>query len=350
MTNEFKDKVILITGGAGSIGSALVREILKYDVKTVRILDSHEFSLHKMECSLSEEDRKKARFFLGDVRDRDRLQTAMNGVDIVYHAAAYKHVHFCDYNPLEAIKTNVIGTQNAIDAASYNRVKKFIYISTDKAVNPIGTLGASKLLGEKIVTAANYYKGDLPTIFSSVRFGNVTMSNGSVIPSFLKQLKAGQPLTVTSSKMTRFLMPMEMAVHLIFKATEMMNGEEVFVLKMKSVNINDLAIGLAEEYMFINGGNTKKINIKQIGRRAGEKIHEQLIVEEESQRVVELDDILIIMPAADLPYKVRHNPFLEMTKKVNPKKFSSEYKPMSKKQLQSFLRENKIIQFSDKRI
>jgi UDP-N-acetylglucosamine 4,6-dehydratase/5-epimerase len=343
MIREFNDKVILVTGGAGSIGSALVREILKYNPKTVRILDSHEFSLHKMENSLPETDRSRVRFLLGDVKDKDRLQRAMNGVDIVYHAAAYKHVHLCDYNPLEAIKTNVIGTQNAIDAALHNGVKKFIFISTDKAVNPIGTLGASKLLGEKIVTAANYYKGNSPTIFSSVRFGNVTMSNGSVIPSFLKQMRANQPLTVTSSKMTRFLMPMEKAVNLIFRATEIMNGEEVFVLKMKSINIKDLAIGLAEEYTFINGGNTKKVAIKQIGRRAGEKIHEQLIVEEESHRVVELEDMLIVMPSVDPVYPKIHNPLLDKAKKVNTRMFSSEYKPMSQKQLKNFLRENKII-------
>lgn len=343
MINELKDKVVLITGGAGSIGSALAREVLKHEVKTVRILDLHELSLHKMESAFSEENKGRVRFLLGDVRDKDRLEMAMNGVDIVYHAAAYKHVHLCDYNPLEAIKTNVAGTQNAIDAALYNKVKKFVFISTDKAVNPVGTLGASKLLGEKIITAANYYKGNLPTIFSSVRFGNVTMSNGSAIPLFIKQAESGGPITVTSYKMTRFMMPLEEAVGLIFKATKIMNGGEVFVLKMKAVNIKDLALVIAEEYKRINGGNAKKINIKQIGRRVGEKINEQLIVEEESQRVIELDDMLIVMPPIDLPYHTVFNPFLEKAKKVNPKAFSSEHKIMSKKQLQEFLKKNKII-------
>ncbi|MEY2703737.1 MAG: hypothetical protein RLY43_2376, partial [Bacteroidota bacterium] len=324
MTNEFKNKVILITGGAGSIGSSLVREIFKYEPKAVRILDIHEFSLHKLERSFSEEEREKSRFFVGDVRDRDRLNRAMDGVDIVYHAAAYKHVHLCDYNPLEAIKTNVIGTQNAIDAALLNKVKKFIFISTDKAANPIGTLGASKLLGEKIVTAANYYKGDAPTIFSSVIFGNVTMSNGSVIPTFIKQMKEGGPLTVTSSKMTRFLMPMEKAVGLIFKATEIMNGGEVFVLKMKSVNIFDLADALAEEFKLIMGAKSKT-KIQKIGKRAGEKTHEELIVEEESHRVLELSDMIIVMPSTEPPYNSNRNPFFDNVKKVNAKLFSSDY-------------------------
>lgn len=346
MTNEFKNKVILVTGGAGSIGSALVREILKFEPKAVRVLDNHEFSLHKIEGSFSEEENKMVRFFVGDVRDRDRLERAMNGVDIVYHAAAYKHVHLCDYNPLEAIKTNVIGTQNAIDAALYSKVKKFIFISTDKAANPIGTLGASKLLGEKIITAANYYKGDAPTIFSSVRFGNVTMSNGSVIPTFIKQIKSGGPLTVTSAKMTRFLMPMEEAVGLIFKATSIMNGGEVFVLKMKSVNIYDLADVLAEEFKLITGAKSK-IKIQKIGRRAGEKNHEQLIVEEESQKILELKDMIIVMPMTEPPYHSGSNPFNNDAKKVNSKLFVSDYKPMTKKQVLEFLRKNRIFETSN---
>ncbi len=343
MTNEFKNKIILVTGGAGSIGSSLVREILKFKPKAVRILDNHEFSLHKLQSSFSAEENKIVRFFVGDVRDRDRLERAMNSVDIVYHAAAYKHVHLCDYNPLEAIKTNVTGTQNAIDAALYNRVKKFIFISTDKAANPIGTLGASKLLGEKITTAANYYKGDAPTIFSSVRFGNVTMSNGSVIPTFIKQMKAGGPITVTSAKMTRFLMPMEEAIHLIFKATKEMYGSEVFVLKMKSVNIYDLANVLAEEFKLITGAKSKT-KIQKIGRRVGEKTHEHLIVNEESNKVVDLPEMLIIIPVSDQLYWDLPNPFLTKTKKVNSDHYCSDYRPMSKKQIIEFIRENKIFE------
>lgn len=343
MTNEFKDKVILVTGGAGSIGGRLVREILKFEPKAVRILDNHEFSLHKMESSFSEEENKMARFLVGDVRDRDRLERAMDGVDIVYHAAAYKHVHLCDYNPLETIKTNVTGTQNAIDAALHNKVKKFVFISTDKAANPVGTLGASKLLGEKIVTAANYYKGDAPTVFASVRFGNVTMSNGSVIPTFLKQMRTGGPLTITSPNMTRFLMPMSKAVELIFKATEVMNGGEVFVLKMKSVNMGDLVNVLAEEFKLLTGAKSKT-KIQKIGRRAGEKTHEELIVEEESHRVVDLEDMIMIMPAGEPPYHASRNPLLDKLKKVNPKAFSSKHKPMSLKQIINFVRENEIFE------
>ncbi len=343
MTNEFKDKVILITGGAGSIGSALVREILKYEPKAVRVLDIHEFSLHSLETSLTAEELPKIRFLLGDVKDKDRLQRAMSGVDIVYHAAAYKHVHLCEYNPLEAIRTNVIGTQNAIDAALHNKVKKFVFISTDKAVHPVGTLGASKLLGEKITTAANYYKGDQSTVFSSVRFGNVTMSNGSVIPTFVKQVKKGLSLTVTSSGMTRFLMPLSKAINLIFRATEAMNGGEVFVLKMKSVNIQDLALGIAEEHAKQNG-NKYKSKIQKIGHRAGEKMHEKLLAEEESGKVVDLPEMLVILPAVDSPYQTYNNPFSAQSKKINHNVYSSNRKPMSKKQIVEFLKENKIFE------
>jgi UDP-N-acetylglucosamine 4,6-dehydratase/5-epimerase len=343
MLKQFKDKVVLVTGGAGSIGSALVREVLKYEPKAVRILDAHEYSLHKMEISLPEEDRRKCRFLLGDVRDKDRLERAMNGVQIVYHAAAYKHVHLCDYNPIEAINTNVLGTQNAIDAALHNNVEKFVFISTDKAANPIGTLGASKLLGEKITTAANYYKGDAPTIFSSVRFGNVTMSNGSVIPHFIKQMCGNRPVTVTSPKMTRFLMPLIQAVGLIFKATEMMSGGEVFVLKMKSANIYDLAAGLLEEYKVINGNAQSGSKIVKIGSRAGEKMHEELIVKEEGERVVDLPEMLIVMPNIDPPFQSSVNPWMAHTKKINTSLYSSDHKPMTQKQLREFIRENKIF-------
>lgn len=343
MISEFKDKVILVTGGAGSIGSILVQEILKFEPKAVRVFDNHEFSLHKMETSLLEDERKITRFFVGDVRDRDRLEMAMNSVDIVYHTAAYKHVHLCDYNPLEAIKTNVLGTQNTIDAALRNKVKKFVFISTDKAVNPVGTLGASKLLGEKITTAANYYKGENSTIFASVRFGNVTMSNGSVIPTFIKQMKTGGPLTVTSPQMTRFLMPMKEAIRLIFKATKEMQGGEVFVLKMKSVKMGDLTEALAQEFKLITGAKNKT-KIQKIGRRTGEKTHEELIAEEESHRSVDLEDMIMVMPSGDPPYHASRNPMLDKIKKVNSKIFSSEHKPMTLKQIINFIRENKIFE------
>lgn len=344
MEKEFKGKTVLVTGGSGSIGSTLVREILKYQPKTVRVLDLHEYSLHQLEQSLSPEERRRTRFFLGDVRDKDRLRKAMHEVDIVYHAAAYKHVHLCEYNPMEAIKTNVMGTQNAIDAALENGVKKFVFISTDKAASPVGILGASKLLGERIVTAANYNRGSLPTIFSSVRFGNVTMSNGSVIPKFIQQIKDGENITLTAPAMTRFLMPMSKAVELILKTTEMMNGGEIFVLKMKSLSLENLAAALIEEYNFQNKENTKKIKVKNIGRRAGEKMHEHLITEEESSRVVELDDMIVVLPPIDAPFQEHSNPFLKKSKKVNHMAYTSNYKPMSKKAARAFMREHNIIE------
>ena len=183
LLNTFRNKKILVTGGTGCIGSEIVKSILNYEPKVVRIFSNDEDNTFKMSQELGTSRNK--RFLIGDIRDKERLITAMKGIDIVYHAAALKHVPLCEYNPFEAIKTNVLGTQNVIEAALENNVKKVINISTDKAVNPVNTMGATKLLAEKLITDANFYKGAIETVFSCVRFGNVLFSRGSVIPLFV---------------------------------------------------------------------------------------------------------------------------------------------------------------------
>ncbi|TSC91519.1 MAG: capsular polysaccharide biosynthesis protein D [Parcubacteria group bacterium Licking1014_17] len=337
-----KGKNILITGGAGSIGGALALEVLKYKPKAIRILDIHEFSLFKFEQSLDKKTRdEKFRFILGDVRDADRIRRSAEGVNIIYHTAAYKHVPFCEYNPFEAVKVNVLGTQNVIDAAIHNNVERVVYISTDKAVNPTGTLGASKLLGEKIITAANFHKGRKFPVFSSVRFGNVIMSNGSVIPLFLDQIKKGGPVFVTSPEITRFFMPMNKAVELIVNATHLMQGGEIFVFKMKAVKIEDLANSLIDEYVKIRGlKNRPKVILT--GMRAGEKIHESLFAEHESGNIIETKDMLVILPQL-APYQKLPRYKIGRPGKTNHKAHYSHKSLLSPEEIKKFIRENKII-------
>jgi FlaA1/EpsC-like NDP-sugar epimerase len=293
MTNPFKGKNILITGGTGSVGSEIARKILQYEPKVVRVLSNDENGLFNLGQELR--DSPEARFLLGDVRDKERLMQAIDGIDIIFHAAALKHVPLCEYNPFEAIKTNVIGTQNVLDASLMAEVKKVIAIGTDKAVNPASTMGTSKLLAEKLVTDANYYKGDRKTIFSSVRFGNVIGSRGSVIPLFAKQIVKGGPVTITDSRMSRFIMSPDQVTSLLFKATGMALGGEIFILKMPSLKISDLAKVMADELAPEYGYKPSQIELKITGVRPGE-----LMTEEEAVHAQETDEMFIVLPHVEL--------------------------------------------------
>jgi len=287
-SNMFEGRTVLVTGGAGSIGSSIVKELIKLGPAAVRVFDNSESALFNMQSETN--GNPIVRFLVGDVRSKDRLKRAMEGVDIVFHAAALKHVPMCEYNSFEAVETNVIGTQNVIDAAMNENVEKVISISTDKAVNPISTMGATKLLSEKLITSANHYKGKRRTVLSSVRFGNVLASSGSVITIFQKCIKEGSPVPITDAAMTRFFMSMRQAVDLIFKATEMAQGGEVFIFKMPSMKIVDLANAMAEELKPKGGFRTS-----EIGVRPGEKLHEELVSKDEVDSVIETDDMYIIM-------------------------------------------------------
>lgn len=291
--NIFENKKILITGGAGCIGSEIARRIREFNPDTIRIFDNNESGLYRLQQDMKD---IKFRFFLGDLKDKYRLKRAVEDVDIVFHAAALKHVHICEYNPFDAVKTNVIGTQNLIDVALDENIEKLISISTDKATNPCGVMGATKLLSERLITAANFYKGKRKTVLSSVRFGNVIGSNGSVIPLFRKQIKNGGPVTVTDRKMTRFMMSIEDAVNLIFKATEFAKGGEIFILKMPALKIIDLAEAMIEELATRGNKKPEDIEIKFIGPRPGEKLHEELVTKKEAKNIIETDDMFIILP------------------------------------------------------
>jgi len=293
--NFLKNKKILITGGTGSLGRELVRKILQYDPKVIRIFDVDETEQFELQHELKEYE-ETVRYLLGDVRDKDRLNRAAENIDIIFHTAALKHVMACEYNPFEAVKTNILGMQNVIDAAIDNNVGKIIFTSSDKAVNPPNTMGATKLLAEKLMTSANYYKGARDCVFSSVRFGNVMGSRGSVIPLFRKQIKAGGPVTITDPTMTRFMMSMSQAVELVFRSADISQGGEVFIFKMPTVNISDLAEVLINELAPRYGHRPEDIKVEIIGTKPGEKMYEELMTEDEAFRSLERNDMFIILP------------------------------------------------------
>jgi FlaA1/EpsC-like NDP-sugar epimerase len=333
--NIFEGKEILITGGVGSIGSEIVKRILTQDPAVVRIFDIDETRLFEFHNELK--DNKNVRFFIGDIRDKDRLKRAIENIDIVFHAAALKHVPSCEYNPFEAVKTNVIGTQNLIEVAIDEEIEKLINISTDKVVSPIGTMGATKLLTEKLVIAAEYYKGYKKTIFSSVRFGNVIGTRGSVIPLFKNQIQKNEILTITNPEMTRFVMSIKQSVDLIFKAADMAKGGEIFIFKMPSLKIGDLADVMIKE-------STKKVEIETIGSRPGEKTYESLMTEEEAEHALETEDMFIILPQIDMPNIDMPNYDYKNAKQLKPRIYTSkDGNVMSKNEIKKMLIEEGFL-------
>jgi len=282
----FKDKIILITGGTGSLGVALTKRLLSLDVKQIRIFSRNEFKQISMESEIKDE---RLRFLIGDVRDQKRLKRAIEDVDIVFHAAAMKHVPKVEYNPFESIKTNVEGSQNVIEACLENNVEKAICIGTDKAVSPLNTYGATKLLMEKLFVNAQQYSNPKkhPTKFIAVRYGNVFGSSGSVIPKFIQQLQNKENLTITDEQMTRFSITMDQALDFILKATELGNGTEIFVPKLKSYNLTQVKNILFELF----GSSDSKI----IGIRPGEKLHETLINLDEMRSAWLYNDLYMIL-------------------------------------------------------
>jgi UDP-N-acetylglucosamine 4,6-dehydratase len=275
---------VLITGGTGSFGKKFAETVLRdYHPKKLIIFSRDELKQHDMRVAGF--DHESLRYFIGDIRDVARLRRAMNGVDIVVHAAALKQVPACEYNPIEAIATNIEGAKNVIDAALDTGVKKVIALSTDKAVNPVNLYGATKLVAEKLFIQANSYSGAGPTRFSCVRYGNVVGSRGSVIPLFLEQRKAGK-VTVTDPQMTRFWITLDQGVRFVITCLEAMHGGEVFVPKIPSTGMMDLADAVAPG-----------CEVKIIGIRPGEKIHECLISEDEARTTKELEEFFVIQPA-----------------------------------------------------
>ena len=291
ISEMIRDKKVLVTGGTGTVGKKLAQRLLELDAAVVRIYSRDEHKQYAIQEHFTYHglDMNRMRFFLGDVRDKERLKRSMEDIDIVFHLAALKHVPACEYNPSEAVKTNVIGTQNIIDCAIETGVSAVVYTSTDKAASPTNTMGASKLLAERLISSADHWKGPRQIKFLSVRFGNIINSRGSVVPLFAKQIGRGGPVTVTDPEMTRFFMSADRAVELILESLAISQGGETFVFKMPVLKVGDLARAVVE-----NSG--KDVEMSIIGLRPGEKMYEELMSEEESARALETDELFIIIP------------------------------------------------------
>ena len=282
---DWKNQIVLVTGGTGSFGRKFVEIMLEEHHPAKLIIFSRD-ELKQHEMRLAGFDHVDLRYFIGDVRDLNRLHRAMQGIDIVVHAAALKQVPACEYNPMEAIKTNILGSSNVIEAALDAGVSKVMALSTDKAVNPINLYGATKLAAEKLFVQSNAYAGGTATRYSSVRYGNVVGSRGSVIPVFLKQ-RDNKKLTITDSRMTRFWLTLDQGVRFVIRCIEQMQGGEVFVPKIPSMKVVDIAKVVAPD-----------AELEEVGIRPGEKLHEVLIHEDESRATVELEEMYVVQPSA----------------------------------------------------
>ncbi len=276
-----KDKVVLVTGGTGSFGKKFIGKALTLGVKKIIVFSRDELKQYEMKQDFQDE---RIRFFIGDVRDKDRLYRAFDGVDIVIHAAAMKHVDACEYNPFEAVKTNIHGAQNIIEAAIDRGVEKVIALSTDKACSPVNLYGATKLASDKLFVAANAYVGEKKTRFAVVRYGNVVGSRGSVVP-FFKKIKDTGKLPITDERMTRFWITLDQGVQFVLDNLERMYGGEIFVPKIPSMKVTDLAKAIGPE-----------CEIEVIGIRPGEKLHEAMIMEDDARHTLEFDDYYVIQP------------------------------------------------------
>jgi UDP-N-acetylglucosamine 4,6-dehydratase len=280
---------VLITGGTGSFGKALAKRLLKSNVRRIAIFSRDELKQLEMRNEFQDE---RVRFFLGDIRDSSRLDIALHGVDYVVHAAALKQVDTGEYNPMEFVKTNVIGSQNVIDSCIRNSVKKVVALSTDKASSPINLYGATKLTADKLFSAANNYSYGYGTIFSIVRYGNVMGSRGSVIPYFKELAGVGKMFPITDKRMTRFWITLDQAVDFVLQSFEIMQGGELYVPRIPSMKIMDLARAIKEDFKYL-----------EIGIRPGEKLHEEMISPEDSRRTIELPNRYVVTPIyAEWPF------------------------------------------------
>ena len=334
------NKTVLVTGACGTVGSELIRILLEEESiapRAVRGMDNNESELFFIDHKYVHDPR--ASFLLADLRDASAMRDLLRGVDIVFHTAAYKHVILCERSPIEAVQNNILGVQNIVDACIANGVEKAIFTSTDKAVNPTNVMGTSKLMGERLFTAANSRQRNTDVIFASTRFGNVLGSNGSVIPIFRKQISNGGPVTVTDTQMTRFVMSIEQSARLVLDSAEIARGGEVFITKMPVISIQDLA-----EVMIERLRPGKNIQIEHIGAKPGEKLYEELMSDEETRRAIELDKFYAVLPAFRGLYRETEYEFDSVVSlQVEDAYVSRIEQRISKPELLQFLSDHKLL-------
>lgn len=317
---RFEGKRVLVTGACGTVGSELVRQLASMETRRIVCLDNNESELFFLNERYRADDRIEC--YLADVRDADAMKMRMCDVDVVLHAAALKHVGLCEHSPDQAVRTNIQGTQNIIDAAVENSVERVLFTSSDKAVNPTNVMGTTKLMGERLMTAASASRHAAGTIFASTRFGNVLGSRGSVVPLFRRQIEAGGPITLTDRRMTRFIMTLEEAAALVLKSVWLAEGGEVFVTRMPIARIEDIALHMASK---LGNGN---VEVHEIGAKPGEKMYEELMNDEEVRRTFEVEDFFVVLPAFEQDYEGRY-PLVRSRQRVD-RPYNSAHEPALK--------------------
>jgi len=335
MIDFWSSKRVLITGACGTVGSELIAQLNSLNVSLIIGIDNNESDLF----FLNEKYRynKGVNFFLCDIKNKSQLQKFFRDIDVVIHCAARKHVIINEISPEEAIYTNIVGTQNIIDSALENSVERVLFTSSDKAVNPTNVMGTSKLMGERLMTAANSSKrGEFP-IFSSTRFGNVLGSNGSVIPIFRNQIMEGGPITLTDPEMSRFVMTVDEACKLVLESVSLARGGEVFVTKMPIMRIEDLA------YAMIDVLSKEKIDVNVIGAKAGEKLYEELINDEEVRRTIEIDNYFAVIPAFRGLYSNANYDYTDNQKPITRIYRSDLETSMTRKEILDYLLSKKLV-------
>lgn len=343
--NFFINKRVLLTGACGTIGQELLRQLLEgYEVEEVVAVDNNESEIFFQEQKYLHST--NSRFFLADTRDKEKFNRLMRGIDIVFHTAAFKHVILCERSPFEAVQTNILGAQNIIEAATENNVQRVLFTSSDKAVNPTNVMGTSKLMGERLMTAANSSQRiEDGSFFASTRFGNVLGSRGSVIPIFREQIKKGGPVTLTDPNMTRFIMSIKQAVQLVIDSVALARGGEVFVTKMPVIRIQDLAEVMIQELAEGYGYLPDEIMIKVIGTKPGEKFYEELMTQEETRRTVELKNYFVVKPAFTSLYKDIAYVYPDIVSEEVKKPYNSANEPvLGRVELKQFLYDNHLLE------
>ena len=344
MKKFYKGKKILVTGAAGTVGKEIVKQLHSFQPAELRLMDNNETEMFfLMEAYGNGKDNVLC--FLGDVRDRDKLEKLSKDIDIVIHCAAFKHVYLSEYNPFDVVQTNIIGVENIVRAAIACNVKKVLFTSSDKAVNPTNVMGTSKLMGERLITAANAGRQDSKTILSSTRFGNVLGSRGSVVPLFMKQIKEGGPVTLTDKRMTRFVMSIEEAASLVLQSVLISKGGEVFVTKMPVVRIPDLAEVMINLLAPKYGHNPSDIKTVEIGVKPGEKLYEELMSDQEVSRSLELNDMFVVTPAFKLLFQSIKYEYPDLIPGQIEKSYISENEtPLNKDEIEQYLTDNRVLE------